>query len=95
MYIKERLYVIIMSRTSFRVNPHSIVCLNVKEHLARSRRHISSLSDSNGIRTHNHLVHKRTINHLAKLANELSGCGFESRCCHLKGKIAWKSSLNP
>ena len=26
------------------------------------------LSDSNGIRTHNHLVHKRTLNYLAKLA---------------------------
>ena len=34
------LYVVIMSRTSFRVNPHSIVCLNVKELLARSRSHI-------------------------------------------------------
>ena len=26
------------------------------------------LSDCNGTRTHNHLVHKRTLNHLAKLA---------------------------
>ena len=34
------LYVIIMSRNSFRVNPHSIVCLNAKELLAQSRRHI-------------------------------------------------------
>ena len=33
-------YVIIMSRTSFRVKPHSIVCLNVKELIARSRRPI-------------------------------------------------------
>ena len=31
------LYVIIMSRTRFRVNLHSIVCLNVKELSARSR----------------------------------------------------------
>ena len=30
-----RLYVTIMSRSSFRVNPHSIVCLNVKELLAK------------------------------------------------------------
>ena len=29
----------------------------------------TSLSDSNGIRTHNHLVCKRTLNHLAKLAS--------------------------
>ena len=85
-----------MPRTSFRVNPHSIVCLNVKERLAQSRRHIWSLTDSNRIQTLNHLVRKRTLNHLAKLAKwlsvwingwmfvyELSGCGFESRYCHL------------
>ena len=35
-----------MSRTSFRVNLHSIVCLNVKELLARGRRHIGSLKES-------------------------------------------------
>ena len=34
------LYVIIMSHMNFRVNPDSIVCLNVKELLAQSRRHI-------------------------------------------------------
>ena len=28
----------------------------------------NTLSDCNWIRTHNHLVHKRTLNHLAKLA---------------------------
>ena len=33
---------------------------------------IWSLSDSNGIRTHKHLVRKRTFNHLAKLAKWLS-----------------------
>ena len=63
------LYVIIMSRRSFRVNLHSVVCLNVKEDLARSRHHIWSLS--NGIRTHDHLVRKRTLNHLAKLSKWL------------------------
>ena len=42
-------------------------CLNAKELLARKRRDIWSLSDSNGIRTNNHLVHKRTLNHSAKL----------------------------
>ena len=65
------LNVLIMSRTSFRVNPQSIVCLNVKELLARSRRHIWSLCDSNVIRTHNHLIRKRTLNHLASLAKWL------------------------
>ena len=57
-----------MSRTSFRVNLCTIVCLNIKELLARSRLHIWSLSDSNGIRTHKHLVRKQTLKHLVKLA---------------------------
>ena len=39
---------------------------------------IWSLSDSNTIWTHNHLVRKWTLNHLAKLAYS----GFESRCWH-------------
>ena len=43
-------------------------CLNVKELLARSMREIGNLSDCNWTRTHNHLVHKRTLNPLAKLA---------------------------
>ena len=63
------LYVIIMSCTSFRVNLHSIVCLNVKELLARSRRHIWSLSDRNRIRTHNDLVRKRTSGLMSKMAS--------------------------
>ena len=37
-------------------------CLNVKEVLAWNRHDIWSLSDCNGIRTHNHLVRKRTLN---------------------------------
>ena len=74
------LYVTIMSRTSFRVNPHSMVCLNVKERFSSSRRHIWSLSDSSKIRTHNHLVCKRTINHLAKLAKWLS-CVVSTYLC--------------
>ena len=61
-----------MSHTRFRVNSHSIVCLNVKELLSRSRCHIWNLSDSNVIRSHNYLVRKRTLNHLAKLAKWLN-----------------------
>ena len=34
--------------------------------------HILNLSDSNKIRTHNHLVCKQALNHLAKLAKWLS-----------------------
>ena len=47
-------------------------CLNVKELLAQSRREIWRLSDWNWTRTQNHLVRKRTLNHLAKLAKWLS-----------------------
>ena len=43
-------------------------CLNVKELLARSRREIWRWSDCNWTRTQNHLVFKRTLSHLAKLA---------------------------
>ena len=66
------LYVIIMSRTSFRVNPHFVIFLDVKELLARSRRHIWSLSDSSEIRTYNRLDCKQTLNDLAKLSKWLS-----------------------
>ena len=61
------LYVIIISRTSFRVNPHSIVCLDIKKFIATSKRYIWRLSDSNKIRIHNYVVCKHTVNHLAKL----------------------------
>ena len=68
-------------------------CLNVKELLARSRREIWTLSDCKWTWTHNHLVHKRTLNHLAKLAKWLScvvsiylygafDCMFSS--CHVR-----------
>ena len=55
-------------------------CLNVKELLAPNMRDIWSLSDSNGIRTHNHLVSKRTG---WVFSNELIGCGFQPRYSHL------------
>ena len=60
------LYILVMSHTRFRVNPH-YSCLNVQELLARSRRKIWSLSDCNRTRTHKHLVHKQTLKLLAKL----------------------------
>ena len=43
------------------------ISLNVKEHLARNKRDIWSLSDCNGTGTHNHLICKWTLNHLAEL----------------------------
>ena len=105
-YLSQRciwLHVIIMLRTSFRVNLHSIVslmshtsvrvnlnfifCLNVKEILAWSWCHIGSLSDSNVIRTHNHLVRKQRFNQLAKLANDWAVlwvliCTVHLAACH-------------
>ena len=52
------LHVFIISRMRFKVKL-----------LDRSRRAIWSLSDYNLTRTYNHLVHKRTLNHLAKLTS--------------------------
>ena len=47
-------------------------CLNVKELLAQSRRKIWRWSDCNWTRTQNHLVLKRTLNHLTKLVKWFS-----------------------
>ena len=80
------LYVIIMSCTSFRVNPHSIACLNIKELLAQSRCHICNLCESNEIRTQNHLVRKWTLNHLAKLVFPLM---IELCCEYLSVRCIW------
>ena len=57
--------------------------LNVKELLAQSRHEIWSLSDCNWNWTQNHLVLKRTFNHLAKLALWIdwpNGLGFTLKC---------------
>ena len=86
----RRLYVLIMLHTRFRVNPYSAVAWMSRNSLLETdASDIWSLSDCNGIRIYNHLVCKRTLNHLAKLAiwlngwvfvYELSGGKFESRC---------------
>ena len=47
-------------------------CMNVKELLAQTRHEVSILSNSNWIRINKHLVHKRTLNHLAKFPKWLS-----------------------
>ena len=56
---------------TFQIESTLYSCLNVNEPLARNRRDIWNFSDWNGIRTHNHLAYKRTLNHLAKLAKLL------------------------
>ena len=85
------LYVIFMSRTSFRVNLHSIVRLNVKKLLARIRRHIWSLSDSSEIWTDNHLVSKRTFIHLAKVASLCKRLSFRLQTKWLWVRISFLS----
>ena len=44
-------------------------CMNVKELLAWNKRDMWSFSDCNGIRTHKHLVRKRTLIHLYRLVS--------------------------
>ena len=48
------------------------ICLKVKEILARNTGDLWSLSDCNRTPTHNHLVRKWTLNHLAKLTKGLN-----------------------
>ena len=65
-----------------------VLVLYVELH-ARNFLDILKLSDCNRTWTHNHLVCKRTLNHLAKLRGCLRtkwswvGCGFESRWSYL------------
>ena len=47
-------------------------CLNVKDLLTQNRRDTWSINDCNGTWIHSHLVCKRTLKHLAKLAKRLS-----------------------
>ena len=63
-------------------------CLNVKELLAQNRRNIRSVIDCNGTRTHNHLVRKRTLNHLAKLAKWLK-CVLSTYLCGAFDCMFW------
>ena len=53
---------------AFQIETTLFSCLNVKELLSQSGREILSLNDCAWTRTHNHLVCKRTLSNLAKLA---------------------------
>ena len=72
-----------MSRTPYRVNLRYIVASMSRNSLLETGAISDVLRDSIRILTHNHLVCKKTLNHLANLAEEfvyeLSGFGFESR----------------
>ena len=79
------IYTTINFLSSCHIRVSWIVCLNVKELVARSRRHIWRLSGSTKIQTHNHLVHKRTLKHLAKLAQTRQ----TSQSVRLRTKWLW------
>ena len=66
-------------------------CLNVNELLSRSRQGIWSFSDCNRTQTPNHLVHKRTLNHLAKLAKHDMIRAYSQM--HHTGKYSQHSSI--
>ena len=62
-------------------------CLNVKELPAWNKHDIWSLSGSNVIRSHNHLVRERIPNHLAKLASLAKWLSVRSRTKRLLVRI--------
>ena len=66
------LYLLIMSRTRFRVNPLSIVAWMSRNSLLEAGAKSEVLSDCSWTRTQTHLVRKRTLNHLSKLTKWLS-----------------------
>ena len=49
---------------------HTLGLPQYQQALFRNRRHIISLSDTKGTRTHNHLIWKQTLNHFVKLTND-------------------------
>ena len=70
------LYVLVMSRTRFRVNPHSIVAWMSRNSLFKAGAKSEWLSDCNWTRTQSHLVRKQTLNHYAKLSVHLQANWF-------------------
>ena len=78
---KRWLHVIIMSRTCFTVYLHSTVALDVKELLGGNRREVWVTVTGFNIWLNSWVF-----------IYELSGFGFESRCCH---KINIKNFLDP
>ena len=76
-------YVIVMSGASFRVNPLSIVCLNIKELLAQSWHYIWTSSHSNEIRTHNQFVKEHST-------FSQTGQMIEVCCEYLSVRCVWR-----
>ena len=59
---------LIKGRNYYLPKLHKNITLQVSDNGQVNQKFQESLSDSNEIRTHNHIVLKRTLNHLAKLA---------------------------
>ena len=59
-------------RTSFRVNPHSVVCRNVKELLAWSRHHIGKFGDQIGKylkQNNSEYIYRNFLNKIRKIVD--------------------------
>ena len=87
------LYVLIMSRTRFRMYPHSTDAWMFRNSLLKT-------SDCNGTRTHDHIVRKRILNQLARLTKWLS-CVVSTICmvhlieCSYRVMNAFQSESTP
>ena len=83
------LYVIIISRTCFRVNPQSRVAWMSGNSLLKTdtKSEVIVKVAATGLELTSTLIRERTLKHLAKLTKWLSfvvSCGFESSRNHLK-----------
>ena len=68
---------------AFHIESRLYSCANVKELLAQNMYNIWVLSDCIENRIHYHLVHRLVWSRGFVFLYEISGCGFESHCCHL------------
>ena len=91
------LYVLVMSRKRFRVNPHSIVAWTSTNSLLKEGAKSEVLSDCNWTRTNNHLVRKRTHDHLVFINKQFvkehfvnEHFNFRFRACFEQG-VSWHS----
>ena len=78
-----RLYDIIMSRMSFRVNPHSIVEMHRTDKYLQIHH---TNPRTNSYSQHSSIILRVWLNGWM-FVYKLSGCGFESHCCHLKSNV--------
>ena len=59
-------YINLLSTNDYKEND-KIILSTLETNMASLASRLKELRDCSWIRTHNHLVHKRTLNHLAKL----------------------------